>query len=54
MGNTAKKRARITLREVLGLKPPSGKAARILLCDYKLTGFGVRVWPSGRKTYIVR
>jgi integrase len=50
----AAKRARITIREVLQLKLPRGAAARVLLWDDKISGFGVKVAPTGRKTYIVR
>ena len=50
----APKRARITIREVAQLKLPRGAAARVLLWDDKISGFGVKVAPTGRKTYIVR
>jgi hypothetical protein len=42
---------RLTKRVVEALAP---KSDRYVVCDMKLKGFGVRITPQGRKTYLVR
>ena len=43
----------LTHRTVAALKSPRGDAARVDYFDARLTGFSVRVAPSGRKTWQV-
>lgn len=47
----AERRARLTKRQLDGLEPAE---KRFIVWDEELTGFGVRVEPTGRKSFIVR
>lgn len=45
---------KITKRVVDGLAPHPSGVARVMAWDAELRGFGVRVHPTGRRTYIVK
>ena len=46
------KHERLTKRVVEALLPHT--TADYVIWDADITGFGVRVWPSGKKTYLVK
>lgn len=47
-------RARISKRVVDGLAPHPSGAARVCAWDAEIKGFGVKVYPTGRKVYVVK